>query len=164
MSCIRKRFGRQWILFYTCAWRFGSNRSKQPTCCPCVCIMPAHTMLSGFGSMPSNNWTPNPSSLFFAEAKSSGVCALNTFCARCWSLKKIRYGFLWNCTRNNCNKIILPSQIFPSSKEWFAIHFSRLEKFVYSQWQLDIKFLLDAIIFEWYIKWWSIWWKYLNKK
>lgn len=73
----------------TCAWRFGSNRSRQPTCWPCVWMIPAHTILSGFGSIPSNNCTPKPSNLFFADGISSGCCALNTFCARCCSLEWI---------------------------------------------------------------------------
>lgn len=38
--------------------------------------------------MPSNSCTPKPNNLFFAAGKSSGICALNTFCARCCSLKR----------------------------------------------------------------------------
>lgn len=72
----------------TWACRFGSNRNKQPTCCPCVWMMPAQTILSGFGSMPSNNCIPKPINLFLAAGRSIGCCALNTFWARCCSLRE----------------------------------------------------------------------------
>lgn len=71
----------------TCACRFGSSLNKQPTCCPCVCMIPAQTILSGLGSMPSSNCIPNPSNLLRAAGKSNGCCALNTRWARCCSLK-----------------------------------------------------------------------------
>lgn len=51
-------------------------------------MMPAHTILSGLGSMPSSSCMPNPESLFLAPGRSRGIWALNTFWARCFSLEK----------------------------------------------------------------------------
>ena len=84
------------LTMLTWACLFGSKRNKQPTWCDCVWIIPAHTMLSGFGSMPSSSCIPKPESFVLAPDKSSGSCALNTFCARCFSLKFI---FVMQTTR-----------------------------------------------------------------
>lgn len=75
------------LTMLTWACLLGSKRNKQPTWWDCVWMMPAHTMLSGLGSIPSSNCIPKPESLVFAPAKSSGIWALNTFCALCFSLK-----------------------------------------------------------------------------
>lgn len=55
--------------------------------------------------------------------------------------------------------VVLPSEIFPSSEEWLAIHLCWLEEFVHSQRQFDIQLLLYTVILEWYIKRWGILWK-----
>lgn len=83
----------------TWACLFGSNRSKQPTWWDCVWMIPAQTMLSGLGSMPSSSCIPKPESLILAPAKSSGIWALNTFWARCFSLKaKVKSHYMIHCS------------------------------------------------------------------
>ena len=132
-------------LTLTWACLLGSSRSKHPTWCDCVWMMPAHTMLSGFGSMPSSSCMPNPESLFLAPGRSRGIWALNTFWARCFSLqKKIKIDkefkkfWIWN----------LPAEIFPPSEERFGIHFCRLEELVDRQRQFDDEVLWCSVVAE----------------
>lgn len=51
----------------------------------------------------------------------------------------------------NETKRNLPSQIFPSGKERFTIHFGWFEEFIYCKRQFNAKFLLSAIVSERYV-------------
>lgn len=109
------------FLQLTFACLFGSKRNKHPTWCVCVWIIPAHTILSGFGSIPSRSCIPNPDNLFFAPGRSSGSDALNTFWARCFSLL-IWKSNKWKISKNFSEFLTLRD----SSNERRKIHHSFL--------------------------------------